>query len=63
VLRENLIRLAGVDVSASATGPWDHDLMASSGPLRPHWYGSVSRTSGLAQLGRSFLVTPSAAGC
>jgi hypothetical protein len=46
VLRENLIRLTGVDVSASATGPWDHDLMAPPSPPRRHWAVSISRILG-----------------
>ncbi len=43
VLRTNLIRLAGVDVSVIATRPWDLDLMAPFGPPCPHWYGSIPR--------------------
>ncbi len=38
MLRENLIRLAGVDVSASATGPSDHDLTA---PPRAVFFSSI----------------------
>ena len=38
VLRENPIQPAAVVV---ARGLWGHDLMALSGPTRPHWYGSI----------------------
>lgn len=39
VLRENFIHLAAVDVSASATGPLVHYLMAPSGLPDPQWHG------------------------
>ncbi len=49
VLRENLIRLAGDDVSASAIGPWDHDLMVLSDPRDPHRHSSITRLLGGAE--------------
>ena len=47
MLSESFIHLAGVDVLAFGVGPWDHDLMAPSGPPCPHWRSSISRIKGI----------------